>query len=40
MAAAYPRSKIDFRCGTRMSFSDVSNPHMKNNVVTMASGRA
>jgi hypothetical protein len=31
--------KIDLRCGTRMSFKQVRNPHMKNKVVTMARGR-
>ncbi len=39
MTCAKLRSKIDFKWGTRMSFRQVRNPHMKNSVVTMASGR-
>jgi len=27
------------RCGTKMSFRQVRNPHMKNSVVTIARGR-
>jgi hypothetical protein len=30
---------MDFRCGTKMSFKQVRNAHMKKSVVTTARGR-
>ena len=37
MTSAYVRSKMDFRCGTRMSLSAVRKPHMKKRVVNIVS---
>ena len=39
MTRASVRSKIDFRCGIKMSFKEMIKPHMKISVVTMARGR-
>ena len=35
----YESEKMDCKCGIRMSFMQVRNPHMKNRVVTMLSAR-
>jgi hypothetical protein len=37
-ASTYESEKALFRCGSRMSFRQVRNPHMKKSDVRMVSG--